>query len=193
MTTVVFLPQVGELGDLLGDAVGVVRPEAEEDADVGILADRGLDVDLGLALVGAVLEDLEASCLASTRNGRPPRRRSPRGARWRWRRRPSRRRRRPCRPGAGASWPRGRRPRRPCGCSCRCRPGAASGWPSESIAITTLPAFWSSRILSAMPGRVGLDHRDGHALDVGQAERRPRAAGSARPGRPRCAASRPGP
>ena len=34
------LPQLRELGDFLGDEVGVVRPESQEHADIGILADR---------------------------------------------------------------------------------------------------------------------------------------------------------
>ena len=67
-----FLPQLGELGDLLGDEVGVVRPEAKEDAGVGILTDRGLDVDLGSALVGSVLEDLERVLLANRKASPAP-------------------------------------------------------------------------------------------------------------------------
>ena len=60
MTTVVFLRSSGNLLDLLGDPGRVVRPEAQEDAEVGILADRGLDVRLGAAAhVAAVLEDLD--------------------------------------------------------------------------------------------------------------------------------------
>ena len=58
-----FLAKVGELGDLLGDEVSVVRPEAEINARLGILADRGLDVGLGPGLVGSVLEDLEGILL----------------------------------------------------------------------------------------------------------------------------------
>src|SRR5207249_4717764 len=52
------LPQLGQLADFLRDEVSIVGPEAEEDADVGILADRRLDIDLGSAGVRAVLEDL---------------------------------------------------------------------------------------------------------------------------------------
>ncbi len=56
-------PQFGELGDLVGDIVSVVRPEAQENAGVGILADRGLDVDLGSGRVGAIFEDLQSVVL----------------------------------------------------------------------------------------------------------------------------------
>ena len=46
------LAELGDLGDLGGDPRGVVRPEAEQDAEVGVLGDRDLDVRLGLVRVG---------------------------------------------------------------------------------------------------------------------------------------------
>ena len=66
-----FLPQLGELADLFGDEVGVIGPEAEEDADIGILVDRGLDVDWALLLSVSSSKTSMASCLALTRNESP--------------------------------------------------------------------------------------------------------------------------